>query len=141
MAEAVGGQLSKIGVRAKIRKLTFGAYRKAQKKGDQPILVAWWTSGGLPDVSSTMNYWFSKTGRDYWQDDTMDGLRKKGDGTIDPVKRRAIFKQAFDRVNEKRWIMPISIKPAVMLHTKELKIRKVASPPPIGYKLGDLTWK
>jgi len=140
VAEAVGGELRKIGVKATIKKLSFGAYRKAQKQGKQAILVAHWSSGGLPDASSTMNYWFSKTGRDFWRDDIIDGLRKKGDGTIDVAKRREIYKQAYDRINEQRWIMPISLRPGVFIHTKELEMDKIVISP-IGFRLGGLRWK
>ena len=140
VAEAVGGELRKIGVKATIKKLSFGAYRKAQKQGKQAILVAHWSSGGLPDASSTMNYWFSKTGRDFWRDDIIDGLRKKGDATIDVAKRREIYKQAYDRINEQRWIMPISLRPGVFIHTKEIEMDKIVISP-IGFRLGGIRWK
>ena len=140
VAEAVGGELRKIGVRAKIQKLSFGAYRKAQKQGKQSILVAHWSSGGLPDASSTMNYWFSKTGRDFWRDDIVDGLRKQGDSTIDVAKRREIYKQAYDRVNDQRWILPLSLRPGIFVHTKEIAMDEVVISP-IGFKLGGIRWK
>ena len=87
-----------------------------------------------------MNYWFSKTGRDFWRDDIVDGLRKQGDSTIDVAKRREIYKQAYDRVNNQRWIMPISLRPGIFVHTKEIAMDKVVISP-IGFKLGGIRWK
>jgi peptide/nickel transport system substrate-binding protein len=146
IAEAVGGELRKVGVKAKIQKLSFAAYRKAQARGKQQILVAHWSSGGLPDASSTMNYWFAKSrkgqwsGRNYWHDEVINKLRIKGAGVMDPAKRRAIYKEAYDRPNTQRYILPIALRPGVFIHTKEIKMEKVVISP-IGFRLEGISWK
>ncbi len=146
IAEAVGGELRKIGVKAKIQKLSFAAYRKAQARGKQQILVAHWSSGGLPDASSTMNYWFAKSkkgqwsGRNYWHDEVINKLRIKGTSIMDPAKRRAVYKEAYDRPNTQRYIMPISLRPGVFIHTNEVQLEKVVISP-IGFRLEGFSWK
>ena len=147
VAEAVGGELRKVGIRAKIQKFGFAAYRKAQRVGKQEMLVTYWSgSGGLPDASGTLNYWFSKSrkgkwsGRNFWHDDIINDLRVKGENTLDPAKRRVIYKQAYDRAIDERYIMPIALRPGVFIHTKDIKMGKFGMTS-IGTDLLKISWK
>ena len=64
IASAVAGDLRKVGVKAKVDKLTFGAYRKKQRQGKIQILVNQWASGGIPDVQSTATFFHGKRGEE-----------------------------------------------------------------------------
>ncbi|MDA0238805.1 MAG: ABC transporter substrate-binding protein [Proteobacteria bacterium] len=139
VAEAVSGNLRKIGIRSKINVLTFGAYRKTQAQGKFGILVSLWSSGGLPDVASTMNLFFSQNARDYWRDDILTQARNAGGSILDNDKRKAIYRKAFDRVNSEHYIMPISTLPTVFVHSKDVRVDK-GSFSPYGAILSDFHW-
>ena len=65
---AVSGYLRKVGIKATVSKLTFGAYRKKQRQGKIQILVNQWASGGIPDVQSTATFFHGKSPRNYYGD-------------------------------------------------------------------------
>lgn len=121
-AEAVAGDLRKIGVKAKVAKLTFGAYRKKQRTGKVQILVNPWASGGLPDVQPTVSFFFAKSGRNYWNDKLIAGKLVSGEKLDDDKARRAEYKKAFDQINAQAYILPLTPWPPVFIHTKDVRI-------------------
>jgi peptide/nickel transport system substrate-binding protein len=122
LGEALAGELRKIGVRASVAKLTFGAYRQRQREGKQQILVGQWTSGGFPDVSSTTDFFFNNGDRDYWRDAELTKLSDEGLTTLDEAKRKEIYSRIFDAANERAYVLPISTKPDVFVHPNELEV-------------------
>ena len=140
LAEALAGEMRKIGVRAKVDRSTFVAYRDKQRLGKQQILINEWSSGGLPDASSTADYYFADGPRDYWRDKEIQELSRKGISTLDDAKRREIYKRIFDKSTEQSYVLPISTKPAVFVHTKELEIAP-GSISVYGAELYQMKWK
>ncbi len=140
VGEAMSGAFRKIGVRAKVQTLSFGVYRKKSNTGKLQVLAGWYTSGGLPDGSMWLDFFFSPTGRNYWRDKEIDAIRRKGNSLIDPDKRRAIFKEAFDLINKKVYMVPISTTPAVIAHTQEIRL-KPGGLQSFGATPGDFFWK
>jgi peptide/nickel transport system substrate-binding protein len=124
VAEAIAGELRKIGVRAKVAHQTFDSYRKKQREGKLEILVAHYSSGGLPDVSAIASFYFGSQDRDYWRDAAINDIASTGNAVLDDTKRREHYRKAFDRINEMAYIMPISTFPAVLIHTKEVRVDK-----------------
>ena len=49
---------------------------------------------------------------------------KDGEAEADANKRKAIYKVAFDRINEQAYHLPISSIPNVYVHSKDVKITK-----------------
>jgi peptide/nickel transport system substrate-binding protein len=139
VAEAIAGELRKIGVRAKVAHQTFDGYRKKQREGKLEILVAHYSSGGLPDVSAVTSFYFGNQDRDYWRDAAINEIARAGTGILDDAERREHYRKAFDRINEQAYIMPISTFPAVLIHTREVRIDK-GSLSPGGADLYRMHW-
>jgi peptide/nickel transport system substrate-binding protein len=59
MADAVAGQLRRVGIRAEIDSMPLGAYRQKQAQGRIQLFVSGWPSGGMPDVSQTLAFLFA----------------------------------------------------------------------------------
>jgi peptide/nickel transport system substrate-binding protein len=137
LAEAIGGELRKIGVRAKIDKVTVPAYRQKQTSGKIQILVWLW---GQPDVYSTAALFFDGGPRDYWHDAKLIELMNEGVATTDLAARKAIYRQLFDRVNEMNYILPISTVPELFIHSKDLFVKK-GSISRTGVELADMHWQ
>ena len=140
LAEVLAGEMRKIGVRAKVDRATFTAYRDKQRLGKQQILVNEWSSGGLPDAFSTIDYFFGDSPRDYWQDTEIKALSAQAVSNLDDAKRREIYTRIYDRAVEQAYVLPISTKPAVFVHTKELEIDK-GSIGVYGAELNLMRWK
>ena len=140
MAVAVAGELRKIGIRGKVDPVNFGVFRKKDRLGKFQILVSLWSSGGLPDASSTMNRFFSGSPSDYWRDPVLQKFRKLGGAEMNEAKRREYYKQAYDHVNKMNYVLPISTLPTVFVHDKNLTIKE-GSLSPYGAVLNHMSWK
>jgi peptide/nickel transport system substrate-binding protein len=140
LAEALAGELRKIGVRAKVDRATFTAYRDKQRLGKQQILINEWSSGGLPDAHSTVDFFFGDSPRDYWQDTEIKTLSAQAVSNLDDAKRREIYTRIYDRAVERAYVLPISTRPAVFVHTRELEIDK-GSIGTYGAELYLMRWK
>ncbi len=140
IAEAIAGELRKVGVRANVEPLTFAAYRKKQRDGRQQILVSLWTSGGMPDASATTDFFFSGGPRDYWRDPDLTKIHQDGLAVLDDAKRRTLYRKLFDIANEKSYVTPISTRPTVLVHTRDLGVEK-GSLGPAGFEVHRTRWK
>ena len=140
LATAIAGALRRVGVRASVLRLTFGAYRQNQLAGKLQMLVGQWTSGGLPDAASTADFFFSGGPRDYWRDAELIALEKQGLAETDENKRKEIYGRIFDKANQLAYVLPFSTKPDVFVHTKDLEIDK-GSLNTYGAELFGMRWK
>ena len=140
VAEAIAGYFRAVGVNASLKSVTFGAYRKLQRTGKLQSLVHQWSSGGVPDVDATISFYFGSKARDYWQDKQIAKLRKEGGSTFDAGKRAAIYRKAFDRINDQAYMMPIASNPAVFVHSKDVRVDK-GSINPFGAAMNRIHWK
>jgi peptide/nickel transport system substrate-binding protein len=140
MAEAVAGELRKIGIRAKVDKPTFAGYRSKQRDGKTEIIVGTWTLGGLPDVVTTIDYFFDGGPRDYIHDPQIAAWAKEGVTTLDEAKRKAIYRQLFDRINTESYIVPLTTSPSVFVHTRNVAVAQ-GSFSNYGADLYEMSWK
>jgi peptide/nickel transport system substrate-binding protein len=140
LGEALAGELRKIGVRARVDKVTFGTYRQKEVAGKLQILAGSWSAAGLPDVSATVDKFFDGGPRDYSRDPIIGKLAKDGLATLDETKRRAIYRQLFDRVNEQSYVATIANRPDAFVHTKDLRIG-LGVINPYGAALTEMYWK
>jgi peptide/nickel transport system substrate-binding protein len=140
MAEAVGGELRKLGLTTSVDHRTFVGYREKQTSGKIQALVAHWDSGGTPDVTSTMNFFFSDTPRNYWRDQTIAKLAAEADLEMDPKKRQEMYRQIFNRNNDMNYVMPLVSFPAIVVHSKDVKVG-TGSITATGIELNRLSWK
>jgi peptide/nickel transport system substrate-binding protein len=140
MAEAVAGELRKIGIRAKVDKPTFAGYRSKQRDGKTEIIVGTWTLGGLADVVPTVDYFFDGGPRDYVRDAQIAGWAKEGVATLDESKRKAVYRQLFDRVNTEAHIVPLTTSPSVFVHSQDVAVTP-GSFSNYGADLYEMHWK
>ena len=126
MAEAIGGELRKVGVRSSLEKLTFGAYRERQTGGKIQILVGSWSSGGLPDVSGTMTFYFDQGPRDYSRDPELKKLADEALYEPDTAKRDALYAKVFTIDNEKNYVLPLTTLPTLFAHSSEVEVEPIS---------------
>ncbi|MDB5408755.1 MAG: hypothetical protein JWL84_3667, partial [Rhodospirillales bacterium] len=137
LAEAIGGELRKVGVRAKIDKVSVPAYRQKQTGGKIQMLVWMW---GQPDVYSTAALFFDGGPRDYWHDAKLTDLMNQGVATTDLAARKGIYRQLFDRVNEMNYVLPIATVPELFIHSKDLFVKK-GSISRTGVEIAEMHWQ
>jgi peptide/nickel transport system substrate-binding protein len=119
LAEALSGELRKIGIRARVSPLTNAAYVQQTAAGKIQMSAS---SFGLPDVASNVELFFDETPKDSWRDPVIAPLVEAGRATLDRAKRWAIYAQIHDRMNREAYILPIASNPGVFVHTKDLAV-------------------
>ncbi len=141
IAEAVSGQLRKVGIKAKVDALKIGGFVRKRAKGKVQMFVSLWDNGGAaPDVDVTAGFFFRKGSRNYMGDKKLMELYAAGRSIFDIQKRKAIYQTAFDRVNSKAYMMPLVPLPVVLAHTKDVVVHG-GHKNPEGFELNRLSWK
>ena len=142
VAEAVTGQLRKIGVNASVDSLTINAFVGKRQGGElQAFLVLWDNGGGTPDVESTAGFFYEPGDRNYNGDKELSELLEKAQSELDPAKREELYRRMFNRANEESYSMPISPLASVIAHSKDLKIPVGGTKKPEGFMFNMLEWK
>ncbi|MEK9677454.1 MAG: ABC transporter substrate-binding protein [Rhodospirillaceae bacterium] len=140
VAEAIAGDLSKINIKAKIKSMTMGAYRKAQGGGKVQILVQNFSMGGVPDTASGFTFYFGSKARDYYGDAEIKSRLKKINSIFDQTERDRIAKEMLTLNNKGGYVIPISSNPTTFAHPKDLVI-ETGSIVPFGADLNRMYWK
>jgi peptide/nickel transport system substrate-binding protein len=141
IAEAVAGQLRKIGVNAKVDSSTVGVFVQKRADGKIQSQVSLWDNGvAQPDIESTVSFFYAPSSRDAIGDPLLAKAVDDGRVELDPKKREAIYRAAFDRVTAERYMMPLVPLPAVVAYDKKVKLLP-GHKSPEGIELNYLAWK
>ncbi|MCC2096390.1 MAG: hypothetical protein KDJ29_05835, partial [Hyphomicrobiales bacterium] len=93
-AEAVAGQLRRLGIIASVDAQSIGGFVKKRARGQVQAFVSLWDNGGgNPDVDSTAGFFFLPGSRNYNGDKGLAKLVMEGKYELDEKKREAIYKQ------------------------------------------------
>ena len=141
VADAVSGYLRQVGIRANVREVSFAGYNKDRSEGLMQSTVFIYGSGGVPDVSAVMAFFFEDSPRDYAQDMVLKGIAATADRMLDDTKRNEIYRNAFNRNNEQAYVIPIASVPTIFIHTKDLAIPVDFSTNGFGVELETVRWK
>lgn len=141
IAEAVAGQFRKIGVNAKVDASTVGVFVQKRADGKIQTQVSLWDNGvAQPDIESTMSFFFAPSSRDAIGDPMLAKAVDDGRAELDPKKREAIYRAAFDRVTAERYMMPLVPTPSVVAHDKSVQLLP-GHKSPEGIELNYIAWK
>ena len=140
IAEAVAGDLRKIGVRATVNAATVNVFQKLRADGKSQTMVTLWDNGGgAPDVDSTTTFFYNPSSRNYTNDAELAQWTEDGARETDAEKRLAIYRKLFDKVTEERYGMPLVELPAVLVMSKDLTIDTNHTKPE-GFLFNRLAW-
>lgn len=140
IAEAVAGDLRKIGVRATVNAATINVFQKLRGEGKAQAQVTLWDNGGgAPDIDNTAAFFYLPSPRNYTHDAKLAEWTREGSRERDPKKRIAIYRKLFDRVTEERYGMPLMELPAVLVQSKDLVVGTNHTKPE-GFLFNRLSW-
>ena len=139
VAEALAGEVRKIGIRASITAMPISAYVKRRGDGEFTAFTGFNPAGTHPDAAQILDFFFGAD-RDYWNDPMIDKNIEMGESEFDEEKRTALYTPILDKVNKEAYIFPISELPIVWAHNKDivLKVNPLSNSLPM---LGDYGWK
>ncbi len=121
VAEAVVGEVRKVGFRATLDSMPLIVYTARRAKGELTTLLAAYPTFTQPNVENLLDFFFANE-RDYTGDPMFLAALKKGLSEPDLAKRTAIYRPALDRVNQQAYIYPMIEQPLVVAHTADVKI-------------------
>jgi peptide/nickel transport system substrate-binding protein len=140
IAEAVAGDLRKVGVRANVNAATVNVFQTARGEGKAQTQVTLWDNGGgAPDVDNTTQFFYAPSSRNYTGDKDLAQWTDEAAHELDAGKREALYKKIFDRVTDERYGMPLVELPAVLVASKDLAIDNNHMKPE-GFLINRLSW-
>ena len=124
IGEAIAGDLFKVGIRTNVQPADIGLYRRLQGDGKLQAWSILFPTGSFPDAGNIFGVLFTGPAMKYYNDPVIEKAMKDGEAEADADKRKAIYKVAFNRINEMAYHLPISSIPNVYVHSKDVKITK-----------------
>lgn len=106
-AEAVVGDLAKIGVTAKLNRLPWEAFRDAQLANKAPAFLTNWGSYSLADAAASISLFFSNNEDDFARDNDVTEWLAVADTSTDPQKRKEYYAKAIKRITEQAYMLPL----------------------------------
>jgi peptide/nickel transport system substrate-binding protein len=122
IAEAIGGMLQKVGIRTSISAHPSVTMQKRWTDGEQQGLVNSAPAATWPDASYMLDLIFSGEARDTVRDAQIIKAYQDGRMVPDAARRQAIYKLAFDRMNELASHLPIASMPDLYAHRGDVRI-------------------
>lgn len=106
-AEAIIGDLRKVGIRARLHYVQYSVMAKALSSGQAPLAFNTWGSLSINDVSAFTTPNFGGKGIDVWKDNELIAMLKKADAIVDPQQRSQQYAQALGRISSQAYIAPM----------------------------------
>ena len=138
LAEAIMGDLSKVGIKTKLQWLQYATLRDKVRKGEVPFNFMTWGSASISDVANSTSYFFTKGPDDTTQDAQVIDLIKKADAEIEPAKRLALYDQAHALISRNAYWVPLWSYVYYYAMTDELRFQPTPDEIPHMYRA---SWK
>jgi peptide/nickel transport system substrate-binding protein len=140
LTTAVAGNLRSIGVRANVENLTYTAYTKKRGDGQMQSTIVFNANGaGSSDASRTIDFFFARGERDYFQDETFFSRAGAAGSVTDIEKRTRLYQDMFEDVVAKNYVMPLIPWPSLIIRHKDVVVE--AGPRNSeGYQFNALRW-
>jgi peptide/nickel transport system substrate-binding protein len=139
-AEAIAGELRKVGIEATVNPQADVVIRKLRSTGKIQMAMENLPVLAIPDAHLTYQVNFGNRSELYIKDDALLKLGEEGLSTRDPALRERIYAQMFDRINDQMYLLPLTSMPSTYLHTSEVVYRQTP-----GFKftprITDFHWK
>ena len=139
-AEAIAGELRKVGIQATVNPQADVVIRKLRSTGKIQMAMENLPVLAIPDAHLTYQVNFGNRSELYIKDDAFLKLGEEGLSTRDPALRERIYAQMFDRINDQMYLLPLTSMPSTYLHTSEVVYRQTP-----GFKftprITDFHWK
>jgi peptide/nickel transport system substrate-binding protein len=106
-AEAMVGDLSAVGIKAKLMMMKYAALREKHRAGKVQFNFQTWGSYSINDVSASVSYFFEFSDDDMARDPQVRDWLLEADTSIDSEKRKMLYKKALQRIAEQAYWAPL----------------------------------
>jgi len=119
-AEAIMGMLEEVGIKTTLEYINFAPLREKRVKEGVPMVFLTDAFNSIADVSSVTSRYFSGGGEDGARDPQVIELVKAGDTVTDPEERKKHYSQAFKRIADEAYWVPLFTYNTNYVLSKEL---------------------
>jgi peptide/nickel transport system substrate-binding protein len=137
-AEAVMGDLAKVGITAKLHRLPWEAYNDGLMSNKAPMFLTNWGSSSLVDASASIGIFFKGSEDDFARDEDVMEWLKVADTSTDPEQRKEYYAKAIKRITEESYFLPLFSGVRSYGHNSDLDFEAYADEIPRYYEYG---WK
>ena len=137
-AEAIIGDLRKVGINARLHYLQYAALRTAQRSGKTPLTFQAWGSFSVNDASAFISVWFKGGPDDSAKDPAVIQLLEAADSSNDPAVRKTDYAQALKRISEQAFWAPLFSYSTNYAFTSDLNFKAYPDELPRFY---EASWK
>jgi peptide/nickel transport system substrate-binding protein len=137
IAEAIIGQLRKVGITAKLTYISAGALRELRRTKGTPVSFLTWGSSSINDVTAIDGNYFQGAPDDQSQDKEVIKLMDEGN-TIDQEKRKEVYQKALQRIADQAYWVPLFSWVYNYAYTDQLNFKPSADEVP---RFWNASWK
>lgn len=137
-AEAIIGDLAKVGIRAKLTFMQYSAMVPAIHRGQLTLVHSTWGSGSVPDVTASAGHFFTGSPDDMAKDAEVMRMIAAADSEVDPAKRAALWQQALARISGELLWLPLFTYSKYYIYTRDLDFRPTSDELP---QFWNVKWK
>lgn len=120
-AEAMIGDLRKVGIRARLHYVQYPALRAELRAGRAPLTFQAWGSFSINDASAFVGNFFKGGPDDTAKDPQTIALLQTADATVDKTERKGKYTQALQRISEQAFWAPLFSYSTNYAFTSDLK--------------------
>ena len=106
-AEAIIGDLAAIGIKAKLNRLPWEAWRDAQISNKAPLFLTNWGSYSLADAAAIISVFFSQNEDDFARDAEVTEWLKVADTSTDPATRKEYYAKAIAKITGEAYFLSL----------------------------------
>ena len=136
--EAIINYLQAVGIKAKLNFLQYAAMRDMTRANKSSLTHQTWGSNLVNDVSASTPVYFAFGGDDITRDAKVRELLDKGDRTIEPQARQAVYKEALNIIADKAYAVPLWSLPVYYVANKDVSFK--AYPDEL-VRFWEMSWK
>lgn len=137
-AEAMVGDLRKVGIRARLHFVQYPVLRTEIYSGRAPLTFQAWGSFSINDASAFVGNYFEGGPDDTAKDPQVIALLRTADSTVDKTERKRKYAQALQRIGEQAYMAPMFSYSTNYAFTSDLKFTAQADELP---RFVQASWK
>lgn len=107
IAEAIIGDLRKVGIRARLHYMKFAALQTEYRGGKTPMSFYSWGSFSMNDTSAFAGVYFKGGADDITKDPQLQQFLQTADTSIDPAVRKANYTKAQELISKQAYVAPM----------------------------------
>ncbi len=137
-AEAVIGDLRKIGIKAKLHYMTYAALRDDLRAGKVPMSFQTWGSYSINDASAIISVYFKGGLDDEDKDAEVKGWLETADTSVDDNVRKEFYSKAIEKITEQAYWAPMFSYTSNYAFTSDLNFKAYPDELP---RFWEASWK